>query len=370
MTNHTIRECLDTLKATALGDYATVLLQFQYIKKCYRTKILATHPDKGGDPAVFRQVQTSFEVLRELHATGAIGDSFETAAQNDVEADDYYAQCWEDFGSTTFSWEYYYAATETVEPGYRIELAKSGRSKCKKKSNQKGCQHGNQPGDEIIEKDSIRVGSLVEETGSYGRWFHLVCWRVPSKVWLGLPQDEDLLQDEQAVLDALQKMNLVLLSGLEDLSDQDKLQVVHHVSNKENWAKLVKRKKPPKDAIILVEENEAEQGVAEPGNRTNKRKDIATARGEYIPPVPTPETKNNFAGKTFVLTGIFPEIGGGTGLSLGKARVKALIESFGGRVTGSISGKTDVLVVGKEPGYSKVGSRFPEHREQVCCFDP
>jgi hypothetical protein len=28
--------------------------------------------------------------------------------------------------------------------------------------------------------------------------------------------------------------------------------------------------------------------------------------------------------------------------------------TFGGRVTGSISGKTDVLVVGKNPGYSKV----------------
>merc|ERR1719335_916040 len=30
-----------------------------------------------------------------------------------------------------------------------------------------------------------------------------------------------------------------------------------------------------------------------------------------------------------------------------------MIESFGGRVTGSVSGKTDVLVVGKEPGISK-----------------
>merc|ERR1719399_2135707 len=60
------------------------------------------------------------------------------------------------------------------------------------------------------------------------------------------------------------------------------------------------------------------------------------------------------AGKTCVLTGIFPEGGGGGGLSLGKDRVKSMIESFGGRVTGSVSGKTDVLVVGKEPGMSKV----------------
>ena len=31
-----------------------------------------------------------------------------------------------------------------------------------------------------------------------------------------------------------------------------------------------------------------------------------------------------------------------------------MITSFGGRVTGSVSGKTDILVVGKNPGASKV----------------
>ena len=33
------------------------------------------------------------------------------------------------------------------------------------------------------------------------------------------------------------------------------------------------------------------------------------------------------------MTGVFPEVGGGAGLNLGKERVKAMIESFGGRVT-------------------------------------
>ena len=59
-------------------------------------------------------------------------------------------------------------------------------------------------------------------------------------------------------------------------------------------------------------------------------------------------------GKTVVLTGLFPELGGGMGLDLGKAKARALVESFGGRVTSSVSGKTDVLLVGKEPGMSKV----------------
>jgi len=59
-------------------------------------------------------------------------------------------------------------------------------------------------------------------------------------------------------------------------------------------------------------------------------------------------------GFVVVLTGIFPEVGGGTGLQLGSARVAAMIESFGGKVTSSVSAKTDILVVGKEPGFQAV----------------
>ena len=32
-----------------------------------------------------------------------------------------------------------------------------------------------------------------------------------------------------------------------------------------------------------------------------------------------------------------------------------MVQSFGGRVTGSVSGKTNILIVGKQPGMSKVG---------------
>ena len=55
-----------------------------------------------------------------------------------------------------------------------------------------------------------------------------------------------------------------------------------------------------------------------------------------------------------VLTGVFPELGGGGGLNMGKDKMKTLIENFGGRVTGSVSGKTNFVVVGKNPGASKV----------------
>lgn len=48
------------------------------------------------------------------------------------------------------------------------------------------------------------------------------------------------------------------------------------------------------------------------------------------------------AGKTFVLTGTLP--------TLSRQEATALITAAGGRVTGSVSAKTDYAVVGEEPG--------------------
>ena len=44
----------------------------------YFAKILVSHPDKGGDAAVFRDVQTSFESIRQLYDSKKIG-SFATS---------------------------------------------------------------------------------------------------------------------------------------------------------------------------------------------------------------------------------------------------------------------------------------------------
>ncbi len=59
-------------------------------------------------------------------------------------------------------------------------------------------------------------------------------------------------------------------------------------------------------------------------------------------------------GLRFVLTGVWPYQGSGTGLALGKERVKSRIEKFGSTVTLSISRLTDALVVGDAPGPKKV----------------
>ena len=56
----------------------------------------------------------------------------------------------------------------------------------------------------------------------------------------------------------------------------------------------------------------------------------------------------------YPLVSIDLTVGGGMSLNLGKDKMKAMIASFGGTVTSAISGKTNILVVGKEPGQSKV----------------
>ena len=61
-----------------------------------------------------------------------------------------------------------------------------------------------------------------------------------------------------------------------------------------------------------------------------------------------------FLGKQFCLTGVFPELGGGTGLKLGKDKMKELLNKFGGTVTSSISGKTDYVITGLEPGVKRL----------------
>jgi len=66
--------------------------------------------------------------------------------------------------------------------------------------------------------------------------------------------------------------------------------------------------------------------------------------GGFIVPRPNAgRAVASLAGKNVVLAGVFPQLGGE---GLGKARARAMIESFGGRVASFFSGKTDVLLVG------------------------
>ena len=54
------------------------------------------------------------------------------------------------------------------------------------------------------------------------------------------------------------------------------------------------------------------------------------------------QTDQRFANQTFVLTGTLP--------TMKRAEAKALIEQFGGKVSGSVSKKTAYVVAGAEAG--------------------
>jgi DNA ligase (NAD+) len=56
-----------------------------------------------------------------------------------------------------------------------------------------------------------------------------------------------------------------------------------------------------------------------------------------------------FSGRTFVLTGTLP--------TLGRREAKELIEARGGKVAGSVSKKTDVVIVGEAAGSKEKKAR-------------
>lgn len=112
--------------------------------------------------AAFRDAQASFEVLRKLYDEQSIS-SFHAAATTTTTAGDFSGGANLN-PSTTPSWEFYAAAAEEPVPTYRVERAKSGRSTCAVKKT-------------YIAKDNFRVGWINTESGKYGGWKNLDCWR-------------------------------------------------------------------------------------------------------------------------------------------------------------------------------------------------
>jgi DNA ligase (NAD+) len=66
---------------------------------------------------------------------------------------------------------------------------------------------------------------------------------------------------------------------------------------------------------------------------------------------PAPGTDGPLVGKTFVITGTLP--------NMSREKATEAIEAAGGKVTNSVSKKTDYLVVGADPG----GSKFTKAQE-------
>ena len=213
---HTIQQSLTDLglvDATSLASATTRDEEFKVIKKRYHKACLQHHPDKGGDADMFREIHTSYELLRDLHEgkvpppRRGIGSWLfsdylvEAAAGAKAATDEAFDMSAYD---TSFSqqappsWEFYAHAAADKPPTYRVELAKSGRSRCKATGKFKACNANPTPADEpstdlvdltvkpeMIRQGEVRVGWMNEDSGTYGGWKHLRCWRVPNKVRTG-----------------------------------------------------------------------------------------------------------------------------------------------------------------------------------------
>eukprot|EP00930_Biecheleria_cincta_P023597 TRINITY_DN17028_c0_g3_i1.p1 TRINITY_DN17028_c0_g3~~TRINITY_DN17028_c0_g3_i1.p1 ORF type:complete len:432 (+),score=85.61 TRINITY_DN17028_c0_g3_i1:29-1297(+) len=348
MPGGTVKDCLTAIgiSPSALSGAGRLSEEWAQIKKSYFKKVLASHPDKGGDAAVFRDVQNSFEVLRKIFEAGDV-KSFATAGEQSTS--EMYKGTKEDFKSaSTPSWEYYAEAAKEIYATYRLELAKSGRSRCMAQGGKKACTED----PPFIEKGCVRIG-FMQTTGSYGRWVHLQCWRIPSKIWLGLPNPEKV-RDGKKFEKALLRMNEVSLSGVGELTAAQRKQVVRYAMDKTHWtfggaSEKVRKKSSKPEATA--------KGRSASDKKTQSTALVVAGKQKESFVIPTPgkgAPKGSLAGQTFTITGVFPEVGGGQGFNLGKDRVKKMITSFGGKVTSSVSSKTDILVVGKDPGSSKV----------------
>jgi hypothetical protein len=394
--------------------------EWSVVKSCYRKECLRNHPDKGGSAEKFREIQGAFETLRSTFEKGRI-DSFRVN-ETQFNVQEEYDFMYEDVNTyTTPSYDFYAAAEDIDMPKYKVELAKSARSACNMstskscpqcprscnggtkwkqkwktptKKNPDGCYEDIRTN--LIPKGAIRIGMLDPQTGGYGRWNHVDCWRVPFKIWLRMPQaDEPHAEDPVVFEKCLLSLNEVLFTGMQELSKEDRRILVQHVMNRGNWAaargkkNFLKAPKPepttPTKVVnpMLVDSKPTQappQKTAAKGASTSKGHGIpesalqrpeglakglakayntasslvASKKPVFMIPRPSPENRRCLEGKICCMTGIFPEVGGGAGLSLGKEKVKRIVESFGGTVRSCVSGKTHILIVGKEPGMSKV----------------
>ena len=112
--------------------------EFKVVKKIYFQQVLKAHPDKGGDAEVFREIQTSFELLRDLHLGKRSGSwlfsecvdeqcGASTVASSPDKADQEDSYNMSEYDAEfdnmeTPSYEYYAHAANEVVPLYRVEI--------------------------------------------------------------------------------------------------------------------------------------------------------------------------------------------------------------------------------------------------------
>ncbi len=140
-----------------------------------------------------------------------------------------------------------------------------------------------------------------------------------------------------------------MLTGLAALDEENQMAFVRHVIDSDHWAGNRKRKagsasdtSKAKNAKVASKTESTSRAAKSGKKSTGPTANIVP--GSYSIPVPgvggAVDDENFLKGMTFVLSGIFIEVGGGDDDSIGVENLKSMIESFGGKVTTRFSKNT------------------------------
>lgn len=122
------------------------------------------------------------------------------------------------------------------------------------------------------------------------------------------------------------------------MDEDDQLTFVRHVINSDHWAGNKKRK-----AASASGPSKAKKAAKAKGRKQSADTWAHIVPGSFsilAPGVGEAESESFLKGKTFVMTGVFPEVGGGDDDSIGVEQLKSMIESFGGKVITRFSKNT------------------------------
>ena len=314
--------------------------QFRLVRSSYRKKVLKHHPDKGGDIEAFRLLQSAFEYLRDhVYADDAIPvpnivtkrDEFETT-YNEVSKRD------------VPSWEFYKEAPEESVPIYLFQYAVSKNSTCIV------CRTK-------IEEGELRIGKLNVKYGSYGKFSKLHCFSWKELFPFLDTFDFGNRKTWKKFYECLEQMEGLYIRGFFHLHQQDKKEIATLLLkewkskgkvSEQTVTVSKKRKKTTEVTTTTTKLAKASQELV------SQELVIPEDKPTFVVPEVTPKNRNKLKNQVFVCTGIFPELGGGSGINVGKERLREMIESFGGIYKDHLSKKnTTFLIEGKDKGNEK-----------------
>ena len=318
--------------------------QFRLVRSSYRKNVLKHHPDKGGDPEQFRLLQTAFEYLRDhVYAEDApplpniktkrddFDETYNEVAKRDVP-----------------SWEFYEEAPEENVPIYFFQYAVSKKSTCTV------CRTK-------IDKGELRIGKLNEDYGSYGKFSKIHCFSWDAMFSFLDTFDFGKRKTWKKMQDCMENMEGLYIRGFTLLHPKDKKVVATLLLHA--WKSKKGTKRGLAEEVVTVSKKRKKSKQEKQDAIATTSTDLTEASQEltmledkptFIIPKVTKKNRHKLKGETFVSTGIFPELGGGAGINMGKERLRQMIESFGGIYKDHMSKKdTTFLIEGKEKGNVK-----------------